>query len=375
MSEYQYYEWQTVDRTLTPEEQAAVNRLSSHVDVSSSRAMVTYQWGDFKHDPKQVLVKYFDAHLYLANWGGRRLMFRFPKGLLDTDAVLAYCIEDFIILETMGGYEVLDITLDEEEGGGWVEGEGELSTFVRLRDDLLQGDYRLLYVAWLKAIDLSRPLDDEAHPDDLNYDLEPPVPTGLKHLPPALGRFVKVFDVDPFLVRAAAETSHDPEAASEVDYGALVARLAREECNDFLTRMAKGETGVTLVLRKRLMAFVQKTLQPAPERRTLQQLFERAKQLKKEEAMRRKEEAERRHVAGMKALAKNEAQVWQEIEDLIRLSTAKGYDGATEKLVKLKQLAEFQGTPGVFEERMQSLRDKYKTRRALIERWQKKRLR
>ena len=375
MSEYQYYEWQTVDRALTAAEQAAVGRLSSHIDVSSSRATVTYQWGDFKHDPKQVLVKYFDAHLYLANWGSQRLMFRFPKGLLDAQSVSAYCIEDFITLETLGGYEVLDLRLDEEEGVGWLEGEGDLSTFARLRDDLFQGDYRLLYAAWLKAIELSRPSEKEDDPDGLNQGLEPPVPTGLKRLPEAVERFVKAFDVDPFLIKAASETSPDPEAASEVDYGALVARLAREECNDFLARMAKGETGVALVLRKRLMAFVQKTHQPAPERRTIQQLFERAKQVKNEEALRRKETARRRHVAEMETLAGNEAQVWQEVETLIQLFTPKGYDEATEKLVKLKQLAEFQGAPGVFDERMQSLRQKFKARRGLMDRWQKKRLR
>ncbi len=55
MSEYQYHEWQAVDRVLTPEEQAAVNGLSSHIEVSSSRAVVTYNWSDFRHDPKQVL--------------------------------------------------------------------------------------------------------------------------------------------------------------------------------------------------------------------------------------------------------------------------------------------------------------------------------
>jgi len=42
MSEYQYYEWQTIDRPLTPEEQAAVNKLSSHIAVTSSTAVVTY---------------------------------------------------------------------------------------------------------------------------------------------------------------------------------------------------------------------------------------------------------------------------------------------------------------------------------------------
>jgi len=36
MSEYQYYEWQTLDRPLTPEERTAVNELSSHIEVTSS---------------------------------------------------------------------------------------------------------------------------------------------------------------------------------------------------------------------------------------------------------------------------------------------------------------------------------------------------
>ncbi len=88
MSEYQYHEWQAVDRVLTSEEQAAVNDLSSHIEVSSSRAVVTYEWSDFRHDPRQVLLKYFDAYFYLANWGSLRLMFRFPKGLLDEATAL-----------------------------------------------------------------------------------------------------------------------------------------------------------------------------------------------------------------------------------------------------------------------------------------------
>jgi hypothetical protein len=83
MSEYQYHEWQAVDRVLTPEEQDAVNDLSSHIEVNPSRAVVTYHWSNCRHDPKQVLQKYFDAYFYLANWGSLRLMFRFPKGLLD----------------------------------------------------------------------------------------------------------------------------------------------------------------------------------------------------------------------------------------------------------------------------------------------------
>lgn len=96
MSEYQYYEWQTADRLLTADEQQAVNSLSSHIEVSSSQAVVTYSWGDFKHNPRQVLIRFFDAHLYRANWGSRRLMFRFPAGLLSASLIASFCVREHI---------------------------------------------------------------------------------------------------------------------------------------------------------------------------------------------------------------------------------------------------------------------------------------
>ncbi len=43
MSEYQYYEWQTLERPLTAAEQKTVNGLSSHIDVTSTQAVVTYE--------------------------------------------------------------------------------------------------------------------------------------------------------------------------------------------------------------------------------------------------------------------------------------------------------------------------------------------
>ena len=126
MSEYQYYEWQTVDRILTPEEQNEVNSLSSHIDVSSSRAVVTYNWSGFRHDPRQVLLKYFDGFFYLANWGSLRLMFRFPKGLIDEADIEPYCVDEYVSFETIGDYQVLDLDFNPEDGGGWMEAEAGL---------------------------------------------------------------------------------------------------------------------------------------------------------------------------------------------------------------------------------------------------------
>lgn len=379
MSEYQYHEWQAVDRVLTPEEQAAVNDLSSHIEVSSSRAVVTYHWSDFRHDPKQVLLKYFDAYFYLANWGSLRLMFRFPKGLLDEADIEPYCIDEFITFETIGKYQVLDLDFNPEDGGGWMEADAGLSHFIRLRADLLEGNYRLLYLAWLKAMTMSGdPYADEGYDNDdtdvAAYDREPPVPLGLKKLSPSLQNFVQVFEIDPFLVQAAAEASPDLKDSLSVDYRELIGRLPRAECDDFLVRLAEGDPGVGLVLRKRLGVFLpQERIQPAG-RRTIQQLLERTEQLEKAEKKRQDEDARQKHIAEMKSLAACEAQVWRQVETLLETGRkiASVYDEATALLEKLKQLGEFQDKRDSFQARLQQLTQKYASRPSLIDRWKKR---
>ena len=149
MSEYQYYEWQTMVRALTATEQAEVGKLSSHIDVTSTRAVVTYNWGDFKHNPVQVLARTFDAFLYYANWGCQRLAFRFPRGLLDEEVLQPYLWEYCAELEPVGDCLILDISFPDEDGGHWFEGEARLAALAPLRDDILAGDYRALYLTWL----------------------------------------------------------------------------------------------------------------------------------------------------------------------------------------------------------------------------------
>ena len=69
MSEYQYYEFQAIDRPLHESEQAEISRLSRRVALTPRQAVFTYSYGDFPSNPITVLTKYFDAMLYLANWG------------------------------------------------------------------------------------------------------------------------------------------------------------------------------------------------------------------------------------------------------------------------------------------------------------------
>jgi hypothetical protein len=369
MSEYQYYEWQAIDRLLTPEEQSEVNGLSSHIDVTASNAMVDYQWGSFKHNARQVLLRYFDAHLYLANWGSRRLIFRFPQGLLDENAVNAYCVLEHISFDSFGEYQVLNLELPDEEGFGWVETHGVLSTFTRLRDDLIRGDFRLLYLAWLKAMALDPFWNEDIEVED---QIEPPVPEGLNQLTPVLSRFIDVFDLDPILVKAAAEASPKILSSQEHDYGVLVSKLSRNDCDDFLTRLANGETGVDHALRKKLMSFIRQKPTKQKEHRSIGELLRKQEEFHEAEKKRKAEAAQRTHIAKMESLAQYGPEMWAEIDRLLVSYTAKVYDEVTSQLIQLKQLANFQGTQDAVKTRMGELRVRYKTRHALMDRWDQK---
>ncbi len=104
MSEYQYYEFQTVERSLTEEEREIISQLSSRVQLSSTRAIFTYSYGDFRGNPEDLLSQSFDAMFYIANWGTIQLMFRFPKSLLNLNLLKSYCLEDYIEIIERGNY-------------------------------------------------------------------------------------------------------------------------------------------------------------------------------------------------------------------------------------------------------------------------------
>lgn len=48
MSEYQYYEFQAIDRPLTQKEQDEIRKRSSRVQLTPNQAISLYHYGDFR---------------------------------------------------------------------------------------------------------------------------------------------------------------------------------------------------------------------------------------------------------------------------------------------------------------------------------------
>ena len=198
MSEYQYYDFRAIDRSLTAEQKASVASLSSRAEVSQQRAEFVYHYGDFRGNVTQLMSDTFDMMLYVANWGTHRLMFRLPKALFNVSEVRDYFISDEIDHDQHGEYVIIDLHFNEEDAySDWLEGEELLDEMLPLRDELLQGDFRVLYLAWLKAADTAA--DDET--------LEPAVPAGLGQLSHAQQQFAALFGVDEIMINVAADHS------------------------------------------------------------------------------------------------------------------------------------------------------------------------
>ena len=267
-------------------------------------------------------------------------------------------MEDVIEFREGGTYIILDINFHEEGVVFWVEGEGWLSSLVRLRDDILRQDYRVLYLAWLKAISMNALNESER---------EPPAPPGLHSLSSALRNFVDLFEIDKHLVAVAAKMSGEQSQVSESDLRQAIGHLSRDECEEYLLRLARGEPHLSIALNVRLRQATISSESPSPVRRTVKQLLTEAKQEHEEEKRRKALEAEQKRIQELEALARREGEAWQEVEQLTQKSSAKTYEQAVQLLLQLREVASRQKQDDIFRQRLNGIYERYKTRHSLIE--------
>ena len=110
LSEYQYYEFQAIDRPLDRAAQQALRLISSRARITAMSFTNHYEWGDFKGDPRKFMERWFDVHVYLANWGTRRLMIRVPKHLLARREIDPFLRKiDWVKVWTSGDNLIIDI--------------------------------------------------------------------------------------------------------------------------------------------------------------------------------------------------------------------------------------------------------------------------
>lgn len=374
MSEYQYYEFQAIDCPLSDADRRSLRALSTRARITATRFTNSYEWGDFKGDPTDLMARWFDMHLYLTNWGTRRLMIRFPARLIDRRRVDEFLSAvDGVELTISGENLILDILQELEPEDDWDDGSGWLATLTSLREDVLSGDLRLFYLLWLMAVEA----------ETLGPEEVAPLP-GIGPMTGALEAFAQFFRLDADLVAAAAEHPAETAADAPMTSDAIrrfAAALPDSEKTTMLIRMIEGDPHVSSELRARARssAAVSTPAAGPVTPRTVAELQSRAdairdirrrKDEERLEAERKRQAAEeaRAHRERLRAIIRRGDAIWREIETEIERRNASGYDTAASLLTDLKTIAGENGSTADFTNRLHSILERHAKKERFIAR-------
>jgi hypothetical protein len=320
-----------------------------------------------------LLEKCFDAFCYLANWGTRQLMFRIPIALIDPELVGQYCFDYMFSIRRKGEYLILEFESESEEHE-WEEGEGWLASMISLRDDLIRGDFRCLYLAWLLGV-------QQELVDYVGY--EPPVPAGLDDLNGALAAFIRFMRIDTDMVTVAARCSgRMRETGREQEIKKWVQYLDTAEKDEIIFRLIKGnEPHLGSELYQRFLRFhdTDDSTSTTEKRRTVGELLEQADACVKERLKREAQEHARklavlkkqnaaRRKKYLESLAGCEEELWLKVNALISGRRPGDYDQALQLLLDLGELVTKRSEKLLFNSRLEKLRREHQRKSSMMKR-------
>jgi hypothetical protein len=370
MSEYQRYEFMTIDRPLTRVQLDEVNKLSSHIEASSTHALIEYHWGDFKHDPIKVLREFFDGFLYWANWGSPELAFRFPHGVLPADLIDDHDFDDFVTFTKHKEYDILDIHFREMEGPDeWME--FELGSLIPIRDEMMEGDLRALYVAWLASQSMMFGYEEDQEEEDYEI-IVPPVPPDFGKLTKAQQALTKLLQVPGDLLLAASRHSiGTTQSTQKDDFAAWVELLPGDRKNEYLLQLAHNEPGLSRLFIRELRELNRdrdRVRTSTGERVTYATLNSESKNIKARREGDKREGERAKRLQRLQYIHDHQEQYWFQINQAVEHTVGARYDDAVRDLVDLREAANKFNETLEFQERFRTWVESYRRRPGLIER-------
>jgi hypothetical protein len=375
MSEYQYYEFVAIDRPLTRDDMAELRSRSSRATITATSFVNEYNWGDLHADPAEWMRRYFDAFVYTASWCNCQLSLRLPHEVFEKAELERFATDQALSIEDSGTHWIINWSLDEGQDYdrfGMETGQGWIGRLVPLRDELLRGDLRPLYLGWLAGVSAGE-VDDDAD--------EPKVPPGMAQLSAAQQALAEFLEIDPDLLAAAAEGSPEIEAYRDDDDSAeaWMAGLRRDEIKTVFTLLLQGasqqaERRVKSAFLAWLKESGSRESSPAKPRSVaeLRTLAGEAEQrrLAREEKERARQEAEYRkqREAYLLTLAADFDRHWNAIHEHAERGTASGYEAATRAIVDLADAYALVSNRNEFDKALRDFMARHGRRGALVRR-------
>jgi hypothetical protein len=374
MSEYQYYEFIAIDEPLTPKQMAELRSRSSRASITPASFVNDYQWGNLKGDPVDWMRRYFDAHVYVANWCTCCLYLRVPRGAFDAETLRTFETETAFSVDGTKTHWLLEWDLSEsdnydrfaeEDGRGWM---GRLTP---LRDELLRGDTRSLYLGWLAGVSAGE-VDEKT--------TEPPPPPGLSRLTAAQHSLAEFLEVDEDLLTAAGRSDQQAkktDSKSDAELDAWIAELPAAERAAILKQiLTEHAQQAERRLKMRFLAWQREQRpirEPEPQRRTVAQLQELAAsaaetRMKQEAARRKRADAERqaKRETYLRTVASDFDQWWRDADKRAERGIASAYDEVRRALVDLSEAYTLCASRTDFDRKLAQFMARHGKRSALV---------
>jgi hypothetical protein len=374
VSEYQYYDFRAIDRPLTKKEMAALRSISTRAAITTASFTNHYEWGDLKANPSKLLEKYFDAFVYVANWGTHEFYIRLPQESVDYKLLKAMVPEETVRVRKTARFVIVEFG-GESEWDGEDDGTGWMASLMPLRSDLLRGDLRCLYLGWLRSAQ-DGGLDED--------ELEPPVPTGLQELSGSLDALIEFLEINEDLVEVAAQASKPLAAGpSRKEVSAWIRGLSEKDKNEFLITavVEQGERWRNVCMRRfRGENLRQPSEVPfAIERRKVGNLLaaaharakDRARLLNEQriaETAKRRAEDEAHRNRYLNQLGRRESEIWEEVAVHILKRQPNEYARAVGLLTDLHDLAVRRGKRAKFQMELEKIRQTHAAKESFLRR-------
>jgi hypothetical protein len=365
MSEYQYYAFRAIDAPVTKKNLEFMEKQSSRAEITPWSFENEYHYGDFHGDAAEMLRRGYDFHLQYANYGIRKLMIRLPSGLSDPKAAEPYFDEDALEYDEdkhgPGGILTINPYLEPGDQDDLWDLSALIERLLPLRDELIQGDLRPLYLAWLAVA------TDSNHDPDEQKDA--PVPAGLKKLTAAQRALTEFYGLSKALIVAAAgDTAAIAERENRADdYAGWLKRQPEESKIAWLSQlMADPHTSV----RSEIMAEYQKS-HKAPAwptsrvDRTVADLRAASEGIQHEINARQAETAARNRAKKLAAMAEDPEKIFRDVAAMAEQRSSQVYHEIADMLDDLREALAGTAKAGLAEQYARNLQQKYPTRRTL----------
>lgn len=348
MSEYQYVVFQAVDGPLNEQQLAFAQRQSSRAEVSRWSLSVEYHYSEFGGDVDGLLRRGYDVYLQFTNYGSREIKLRLPRGMpFAKDVWQKYVDGERLAWKSDPKENGGILTLCPYREGGDVEELCETQTYldavIQVRERLMCGDLRALYLLWLCAAD-----DDYIDPAEL---IEPPVPHGIAEAATYGDEILSFFGLDPLLLVAAGKDVKTVPADESPDPAAhWVNALDEQSAKEMLLQLLRDDTAG---VKAKLLAEIRDSQTPvawptSDNQRTFGELLqytatlraeEDAKQARQAQAKAKREaaKAERERADRMQEMLKDPDKWLRESEQLADAGGTTNYKAAAEILHDLRE--------------------------------------